>query len=125
MYLRPGNLLRDFVVERQTIDTSDMGRPQRYFLPTGNILTGVLAEASQDERFMWKQRQHPITHKIVQNGSRQVADIGDRLSLGTRIFYVRGRDDISALGISTIFYVEERTDYSDTRARSGLYPSGD
>lgn len=117
MYLRPGNLLRDFVVEKQVESASDVGRLQRYFLPTGKMLTGVLSEASQDERFMWKQRQHPISHKIVQNGSKQIADIGDRLSLGTRIFYVQGRDDISALGISTIYYVEERIDYSDTRTR--------
>lgn len=120
MYLRPGNLLRDFVVEKMAIDANDMGRSMRYFLPTGKILTGVLAEASQDERFMWKQRQHPITHKIVQNGSKLVADVGDRLTLGTRIFYVKGRDDISALGISTIFYVEERSDYSDSRTRSAI-----
>ena len=118
MYLRPGNLLRDFIVEKQAIDTSEMGRLERYFLPTGKVLTGVLSEASQDERFMWKQRQHPITHKIVQNGSKRVADVGDRLSLGTRIFYIKGRDDISALGISTLFYVEERIDFSDSRARS-------
>lgn len=117
MYLRPGNLLRDFVVERQVIGTSEIGRPERYFLPTGKVLTGVLSEASQDERFMWQQRQHPVTHKIVQNGSKRVADVGDRLSLGTRVFYIKGRDDISALGISTIFYIEERSDYSDTRTR--------
>lgn len=118
MYLRPGNLLRDFVVEKQAIDTSKIGRLERYFLPTGKVLTGVLSEASQDERFMWQQKQHPITHKIVQNGSKFVADIGDRLSLGKRVFYIKGRDDISALGISTIFYIEERIDYSDARTRS-------
>ena len=120
MYLRPGNLLRDFIVEKMAIDANDMGRSMRYFLPTGKVLTGVLSEASQDERFMWKQRQPPITHKIVQNGSRHVADVGDRLTLGTRVFYIKGLDDISALGISTLFYVEERSDFSDSRARSGI-----
>jgi len=118
MYLRPGNLLRDFVVEKLAIGTSDIGRTERYYLPTGKVLTGVLSDASQEERFMWKQRQHPITHKIVQNTTRLVANIGDRLSLGTRVFYVQGVDDISALGISAIFYVEERFDYSDTHGGS-------
>ncbi len=121
MYLRPGNLLRDFVVEKQYIGTTDMGRTTRYFLPTGKVLTGVLAEANNDVRFLWQQRQHPVTHTIVQNGTRLVADVGDRLTLGSKVFYVQGRDDISDLGISTLFYVEERDDYSDTRAGSGSY----
>jgi len=120
MYLRPGNLLRDFVVEKQVIDSNDMGRSMRYFLPTGKVLTGVLAQASTDVRYLWQQRQHPVTHTIVENGSKPVASVGDRLTLGTRVFYIQGRDDISALGISTLYYVEERADYSDTRTGSSL-----
>lgn len=55
MYLRPGNLLRDFVVEKQAIDISKIARLERYFLPTGKVLTSVLYEASQDERFILKK----------------------------------------------------------------------
>lgn len=110
MYLRPGSLFHQFVVERKTLKTSDNGRPQAVFLPTFSIVRGALADAKTSEILRWKALQHPVTHTIVQHYGEPVAKPGDRLVHNNRYFYVRGVDNASMLGMFTIYYVEERSD---------------
>lgn len=110
MYLRPGSLFHQFIVERKCLKPSENGRPQASFMPTLNVVRGVLSDAKSTEIVRWKALQHPVTHTIVQRYGDPAAKPGDRLVHNNRYFYVRGVDDASMLGIFTIYYVEERSD---------------
>ncbi|MDD3229164.1 MAG: hypothetical protein PHE09_08085 [Oscillospiraceae bacterium] len=110
MYLRPGNLFKDFSIEKKGATLSTRGRAKsQYDGQTGEQLSAVLADAKPQEKDRWKQLQHPISHTITQKGTPK-ADAEDRLVLGDRTFFIQGVDDPGALGLWTIFYVEERFD---------------
>jgi len=110
MYLRPGNLYKDFIIEENTADIGTNGRPKTSYDDSGErMLKGALALADHRQKMRWEQIGHPITHSIVQDGP-QKAKAEDKLVLGNRIFLVQGADDVGSLGICTIYYVEERTD---------------
>ena len=110
MYLRPGNLAKDFIIEQRSTSLSEIGRPKTAYQDDGNcMLKGVLAEADTRQKMRWAQLQHPITHTIVQTG-KPMAKAEDKLVLGNRIFLVQGVDEPGSLGVCTIYYVEERAD---------------
>ena len=50
MYLRPGNLFKEFLVKRKESDISNIGLPVTEFKDTGILVDGVLAEASTDDQ---------------------------------------------------------------------------
>ena len=72
-------------------------------------LRGCLAEASDEDRMSHSQKDHVVTHTIVQAGSPK-AKRADRLVLGERVFYIVDIDEAGSLGVSTIYYAEERRD---------------
>ena len=110
MYLRPGNLYKEFTVERSHTSVLSSGRTVvGYNTEDHLILKGCLAQANATEVAQYDQIGHRITHTIVQNG-RRVAKEDDRLHLGDRTFLVKGIDEAGSLGICTIYYVEERND---------------
>ena len=110
MYLRPGNLFKDFFVEESKTTIRDNGRPLVTYSPDRNIvIRGVLAEADIDQKVRFRQDGHPITHTIVEYARRKAKE-DDRLHLGDRTFLVNGIDEAGNLGICTIYYVEERND---------------
>lgn len=109
LYLRPGNLFKDFRVEKKEIAINSRGRPKGGYEESGDFLKAVLAKASPEEKERWKQMQHPISHTVVQKGSPK-ANPEDRLILGNRIFLIQGLDELGSLGLWTIYYVEERFD---------------
>lgn len=109
MYMRPGNMLKDFDVCRKTSGVTETGRVKVEFRKTGDIIRGVLSDATPDEQMRWSQYQHPITHKIVQKGSA-ISKAGDELTHGERVFLVQGVDNVSELGMVTIYYIQERFD---------------
>ena len=109
IYLRPGNMLRDFEVAVSSATISDTGRQQTHYEQNGTVIRGVLSDASSSEEVTWYQMGHPITHKIVQRGSRKAKET-DKLIMGERIFLIQGADDVSDLGMVTIYYVQERYD---------------
>ena len=41
MYLRPGNLEKDFIVKRKKTDISDTGTPYSGYVDTGLLVSGV------------------------------------------------------------------------------------
>lgn len=90
MYLRPGNLLKDFIVEESKTDVSPTGRPALTYKDDGvKMLRGVLAEADPRQKRRWEQLQHPITHTIVQTGRPRAKE---RISWlwGTGYFWFKG-----------------------------------
>ncbi len=110
MYLRPGNLVKDIIVEPVREIADSMGRPKKsYDADAGIMFKGVLAAATPTEQIRWAQREHPITHTIV-SYDKPRAKAEDKLVLGDRVFLVKGVDDADSLGIATIYHVEERTD---------------
>lgn len=44
MYLRPGNLFKEFIVKSKEADVSDIGLPVAKYKDTGILVNGVLAE---------------------------------------------------------------------------------
>lgn len=74
-----------------------------------DTLMGCLAEATDDDRTNHSNKEHIVTHTIVQPGSPK-AKRADKLILGERVFYIVDIDDAGTLGLSTIYYAEERRD---------------
>lgn len=118
MYLRPGSLFRQFLVEEKGTSTRDTGRKETVFRATGRMINGVLSDAKTQEIQRWKELQHPITHTIVQKDGPALAKAGDRLVHGNKYFFVQGTDDASMLGMFVLYYVEERSDRNDAKRGS-------
>lgn len=113
MYLRPGNLYKDFIVKKKVAKISDTGTPIEVFEDTGNLIKGILAEAdsniSERKKHLYDQDKHSLTHTIVSRGSAE-AKKGDALIHNERTFIVLLTEDVGDLGTSTIYYAEERND---------------
>lgn len=110
MYLRPGNLFKEFVVESNTQVVTGTGRVANNHTGDGaRTLKGCLAEASDEDRTNHNRKEHVVTHTIVQSGCPK-AKRSDKLILDNRVFYIVDIDDAGTLGISTIYYAEERRD---------------
>lgn len=108
MYLPPSNFQRKFIVEAKTTTLNDEGRKITTFKPTGRTMWAILSNASSKEQERWEMLKHPITHTIVVKGDHAEAQVGERLTLNGRTFYIQGRDNASCLGWYTLYYVEER-----------------
>lgn len=109
MYLRSGNLFKEFIVENNTQVVTGTGRVANCHIGDGSeILKGCLAEATNEDRKNHSQNEHIVTHTIVQSG-KAIAKKTDKLILGSRVFYIVDIDDCGSLGIATIYYAEERT----------------
>lgn len=69
MYLRPGNLEKDFILKRKTTVISSTGTPVSQFMDTGTMVVGTLADADKNQndlkKHLWNQDQHTLTHTIV------------------------------------------------------------
>lgn len=110
MYLRSGNLFKKFIIESNNQVVTGTGRVANSHSGDGtNALKGCLADATDEDRKNHNQNDHIITHTIVQAGSPK-AKRTDKLILGERVFYIVDIDDAGGLGISTIYYAEERRD---------------
>lgn len=110
MYLRPGNMFKEFVIEDNSQNVSNTGRVVNRHTGDGTrILKGCLAQASEKDIANHSIQNHIVTHIIVQSGP-PLAKRTDRLILGDRYFYICDIDDTGTLGISTLYYAEERRD---------------
>lgn len=116
MYLRPENMFKDFIIERNSQVVTGTGRVASCRSGNGTeTLRGCLAEASDEERQNHSQKDHVVTHTIVQAGGPEVKRtdrlvLTDRAASRSRSFYIVDIDDTGSLGISTIYYAEERRD---------------
>ena len=75
-------------------------RPERRRLKDHQRMSCRVHEGTEDR---------VCTHTIVQAGSPE-AKKSDKLILGNRTFYIIDLDEVGSLGISTIYYAEERKD---------------
>ncbi|HJB29721.1 MAG TPA: hypothetical protein IAA06_13155 [Candidatus Blautia faecavium] len=112
MYLRPGNLWKSFAVKRLRTEMVN-GYAVDSYADTGIYVTGVLAEATANQsdmrKHLWDQDQHSLTHTLVAVGKVGLKK-GDFLTVGERTFLVLLVDDVGALGIANLVYLEERND---------------
>lgn len=110
MYFRPGNLLKDFIIEENIQTVTASGRAVVKYSGDGSkTLKGCLADATEEDRGKRSLSDHTVTHTIVQNGFPR-AKRSDKLILGDRVFYIVDLDDTGMFGIATLYYVEERRD---------------
>ena len=78
-------------------------------LSMNDALYGMLLASANEVDKAHGTADHIITHVIVQRGKPR-AERTDRLILGNRVFYIVDIDDTGSLGVSTLYYAEERTD---------------
>lgn len=121
-HLRPGQGFKPFTVLRRTGTTTATGRPYTGELKQMGTFLGIISQASPTEREQWKQLGTPITHTIVQRGTKNRAKATDVLELATsspcgagetttRRFLVKGEPhDPGELGHFLVYHVEERED---------------
>ena len=109
MYLRPGNLFKDFLVESNRQVVTSTGRVANAPEDDSKIIRGCLAESTKEQKESHSTRDRVCTHTIVQAGKPE-AKKSDRLILGNRTFYIIDIDEAGGLGIATIYYAEERKD---------------
>lgn len=110
MYMRPGNLFKEFVIEDNKQKVTSTGRVVNKHKEDGTrTLKGCLSDADTAKAENLSTEEYKATHTIVQKGT-PVAKKRDKLVLGNRVFYVVAVDDAGGLGISTLYYVEERDD---------------
>lgn len=108
--LRPGQGFQPF--EKLTTKTglSTGGRPTGSGqMPDGYII-GVLSATSPEEKEKWSTTEHPVTHKIVQQGRDNIAKEGDILVLNDLYYYVRRKPrNPGGLNHFTVYFCEERS----------------
>lgn len=117
--LRPGQGFRPFIVFSRDNTLTETGRPQVGRLVEQGTFIGIISQASPKEQEQWKQLGSPITHTIVQRGTRGRAKATDVLMLKPpnphmgrpRFFLVQGEpQDPGELGHFLIYRVLERDD---------------
>lgn len=121
-HLRPGQGFKPFTVLRRVGATTNTGRPYTGSLEQVGTIIGIISQASPREQEQWKQLGTPITHTIVQRGTKDRAKATDVLELTTstpcgcdlpeiRRFLVVGQpQDPGELGHFLVYRVEERED---------------
>ena len=119
--LRPGQGFQQFTVLRGKGGKTAKGRPYTGELVVQGEFLGIISQADPDVKEQWKQEGHPITHTIVQRGTKDRANATDVLELKPpegcpapekpRRFLVQGKPkDPGELGHFLIYHVEERED---------------
>lgn len=114
--LRPGQGFKLFTVLRREGGLTNTGRPHTSSLEVQGEFYGIISQASPKEMEQHKQLGSPITHTIVQRGTKNRAKATDILELKqcgceTRRFMVKGEPhDPGELGYFLVYKVEERAD---------------
>ena len=110
MYLRPGNMFKEFIVEESRTTVLENGRAVlEYSTERGIVISGCLALASTQQIARFSQLGRSITHTLINIG-RPMAKADDRLHFADKTYLVKGVDEAGSLGVCTIYYVEERND---------------
>ena len=113
IHLLPGQELRKFTVYRDGEHKTASGRVIMSDEPEkiGEI-KAILAAAKPEEIERWRQLEHPVTHKIIQQG---VAPFeirpGDSITHGDRQYIVQAAPyNPGGINHWTIYYCDERSD---------------
>ena len=110
--LLPGQGFQHYTVYKEQGGISETGRaipgtPK----PTSIKFFGMLVNANQTEKEQWKQKGHPISHKIIEYSAMKKAEATDYLRRADgREFYIQGVKNPADLNVTMVYYVEERLD---------------
>ena len=112
MYLRPGNLWKTYRV-MEKVELNQSGHLVGEYRDACREITGVLAQAdsnmSDRTKHLWDQDQHSLTHTMVVRGRAELKK-EDMLTRGEKAYLVLLVDDIGALGMAGLVYLQERND---------------
>lgn len=119
--LRPGQGFQKFRVLRRVGDVTSGGRPFTGSLEPHGEFIAIISEASPTQKEQFKQDGHPITHTVLQRGTKDRATATDVLELDgpngkTRRFLVQAKPkDPGELGHFLIYHVQEREDLQEKK----------
>ena len=110
--LRPGEGFRQIYICKPVGNISPSGRASSgKYKVTDDTFLGIITNASQKEIDLWKQNNHPITHKVTGYGAQVKASAADILVTEDGMqLYVQGSKNPGGLDLTMIYYVEERLD---------------
>ena len=112
MYLRPGNLWRDFRIKRHKM-VNQNGYPKETYEDSQDSVKGIVSlasdNASERMKHLFDQESHSITHQMVVLGRPELKK-GDMLIGDEVAFLVLIIDDVGLLGRTGLIYLEERND---------------
>ena len=110
--LVPGQELREFTVFRDGEYTTASGRVIANGREQIGTIWAVLAVARPEETERWRQLEHPVSHKIIQQGTPPFAiQPGDVFIQNNRRYLVQTAPyQIGGLSHWTIYYCNERRD---------------
>ena len=110
--LNPGQGFHQYTVYKEDGGISETGRAIPGTLKeTEAKFYGALVNATQNEVEQWKQKGHPITHKIIEWSAMKKAEATDYLRRADgREFYVKGVKNPADFNVVMIYFVEERLD---------------
>ena len=112
VHLRPGQELREFAVYHDGEHRTGSGRITSNGAEQMGTIEAILAAAKPEEIERWHQLEHPVTHKIIQQGAAPFPiRPGDSFVCAGRRYIVQAElYDPGGLGHWTIYYCEERGD---------------
>ncbi len=108
----PGQELRSFTVFRDGERKTASGRITSNGTKQLGTVKAVLAAAKPEEIERWRQLQHPVTHKIIQQGVPPFEiRPGDCFKRGEKRYIVQ-KEPYNPGGLNhwAIYYCEERSD---------------
>lgn len=109
---RPGQELREFEVFRDGEHKTASGRVVSNDRERLGTVKAILAAAKPEEKERWRQLEHPVTHKMIQQGAPPFEiRPGDFFERGDRRYFVQAAPyNVGDLGHWTIYYCDERSD---------------
>ena len=118
-FLVPGEGFKRFSIYKKKSGVSSSGRVYTDdfddYEPNGTFIGGF-ASITEKETEVWKQKGHPVSHKIVSLGVAATVVTGNYLVLEkkgvTRYFYVQGAGNPGELNHMARYFCEERKDIS-------------
>ena len=112
-FLRPGQGFHIFDIYRKKSDVTASGRPvPEAYIKTAESFTGIVIAASQQEKEKYKQGDHSVTHKIIQQYAFNMAKATDYLISDKGEYYVVGTKNPAGLDHAMVYYVEENNGLS-------------
>lgn len=112
IHLLPGQALRNFDVYHDGEHRTGSGRVTSNGMERAGTIKAILAAAKPEEILRWRQLEHPVTHKIIQQGAPPFPiKAGDSLCCAGRRYIVRTEPyNVGGLNHWTIYYCEGRSD---------------
>lgn len=132
--LRPGQGFKEFFVFRRKGSIAASGRPKTASMEPAGSFFAIISQASPRDAAQWKQLGSPITHTVLQRGTKSMATADDVLCLPEekRAFLIKGKPhNPGELGHFLVYHVEEREDldgcinYSSLRRDCRQHPEAD